>query len=114
MRKAAGHWVDGATVGGDDICMLQIHRAMPLSAKRRATTFLRELACQGVVTIAARAASTGAQDSARVTFYEEREADSRFAADWDAALEQANAALEIEMHRRCSARIGVFGSHNTT
>jgi recombinational DNA repair ATPase RecF len=70
-----------------------------MSAKRKAT-FLRELACHGVVTVAARAASPGAKDSARATFYEEREADPKFAADWDAALEQANAALELEMHRR--------------
>lgn len=72
---------------------------MPMSAKRKAT-FLRELACHGVVTVAARTASPGAKDSARATFYEEREADPKFAADWDAALEQANAALELEMHRR--------------
>lgn len=83
--------------------MTQLHRAMPMSAKRKAT-FLRELACHGVVTIAARTASPGAKDSARATFYEEREADPKFAADWDAALEQANANLELEMHRR-----GVLG-----
>lgn len=74
-----------------------------MSAKRKAT-FLRELACHGVVTMAARTASPGAKDSARATFYEERAADPSFAADWDAALEHANAALEVEMHRR-----GVLG-----
>lgn len=82
---------------------MQLHRAMPMSAKRKAT-FLRELACHGVVTMAARTASPGAKDSARATFYEEREADPKFAADWDAALEHANGALEQEMHRR-----GVLG-----
>lgn len=74
-----------------------------MSAKRKAT-FLRELACHGVVTSAARTASPGAKDSARASFYEEREADPKFAADWDAAVEQANANLELEMHRR-----GVLG-----
>lgn len=74
-----------------------------MTAKRKAT-FLRELACHGVVTVAARTASPGAKDSARATFYEEREADPQFAANWDAAVEQANANLELEMHRR-----GVLG-----
>jgi hypothetical protein len=54
--------------------------------------------------MAARTASPGAKDTARATFYEEREADAKFATDWDAALEQANANLEVEMHRR-----GVLG-----
>lgn len=74
-----------------------------MTAKRKAT-FLRELSCHGVVAVAARTASPGAKDGARASFYEEREADPKFAADWDAAVEQANANLEMEMHRR-----GVLG-----
>lgn len=74
-----------------------------MSAKRKAV-FLRELACHGVVTVAARSASPGARDSARASFYEERAADPQFAAEWDAAIESANASLELEMHRR-----GVLG-----
>lgn len=76
---------------------------MPMSAERKAR-FLRELTCHGVVTAAARAASPGAKDSARASFYEQRESDPQFAAAWDTALEQANASLEIEIHRR-----GVLG-----
>lgn len=74
-----------------------------MTAKRKAT-FLRELACHGVVIVAARTASPGAKDSARASFYDERAEDPQFAADWDAAVEQANANLELEMHRR-----GVLG-----
>lgn len=74
-----------------------------MTAERKAV-FLRELSLHGVVIAAARTASPGAKESARASFYDEREADPQFAADWDAAVEQANANLELEMHRR-----GVLG-----
>lgn len=74
-----------------------------MTAERKGV-FLRELSLHGVVIAAARTASPGAKDSARASFYDEREADPQFAADWDTAVEQANANLELEMHRR-----GVLG-----
>ena len=71
-------------------------QALTKATRQRAReTFLAELAARGNVSAAAAAAGLS-----RVTFYEWRNADADFAAAWDAALETAIDAMELEARRR--------------
>ncbi len=72
---------------------------MELTEKRRAV-FLEELSAHGIVSRAARRASPHATSGAVQTFRDARASDPDFAAAWDAALEDARAAVEYELHRR--------------
>ena len=64
--------------------------------------FLRELAAHGIVRRAAQAASPDCKTprGAARAFYDERERNPEFAAQWDDAVEEAGAAIESEIHRR--------------
>lgn len=70
--------------------------------KERKALFIAELARHGIVARAARAASPHARSprGAHSTFVDERNRDEAFAAEWDAALEQARAEVEHEIYRR--------------
>ena len=72
---------------------------MKLTEERKAL-FLRELAEHGVAAQAARRASPHSGNGCAVTFRDERRRDPNFDDAWDEAVEQANAALEMEIHRR--------------
>ena len=72
---------------------------MKLTEDRKAL-FLRELAEHGVAAQAARRASPHSGNGCAVTFRDERRRDPNFDDAWDEAVEQANAALEMEIHRR--------------
>lgn len=72
---------------------------MELTEKRKAV-FLEELSAHGIVSRAARRASPHATSGAVQTFRDARATDPDFAAAWDAALDEARAAVEYELHRR--------------
>ncbi len=72
---------------------------MELTLDRR-RVFLRELAEHGVVAQAARAASPHSERGCVMTFRDMKARDPVFSEAWDAAVEQANAALEMEIRRR--------------
>lgn len=74
---------------------------MKLTPERK-QVFLSELAKHGVQARAARAASPHSTDQtgALQTFRDERARDEQFAADWDAAMENARAEVEHELYRR--------------
>lgn len=83
----------------------------PLTEQRK-RAFLDELARHGVAAEAARVASPHSQErhGCLSTFRAERARDPEFAADWDAALEAADARLLKEAHRRAVEGVerGVF------
>lgn len=68
----------------------------------RKQIFLRELRRHGIVRAAARAASpaTDSPTACSSSFYRARNMDPEFAADWDNALAEAAADVELEIHRR--------------
>jgi len=70
--------------------------------ERRKKVFLAELARHGIIVRAARAASPRAsgQYGAVRTFKDERDRDPEFAAQWQEAVEAAEAAIEHEIYRR--------------
>jgi hypothetical protein len=71
-------------------------RALTKATRQRArAAFLAELAQRGNVSAACAAAALS-----RAWFYEHRAADPVFAAAWDAALETAIDAMELEARRR--------------
>lgn len=71
-------------------------RALTDRTRQRARdVFLVELAARGNVSAASAVAGMS-----RVWFYAERESDADFAAAWDAALETAIDAMELEARRR--------------
>lgn len=71
-------------------------RALTDKTRQRAREkFLKELATNGVIAYAAKAAKMS-----RAWFYTQREADPEFAAAWDEALEEAVGRLEREAWRR--------------
>ncbi len=72
---------------------------MELNEKRKAI-FLEELSAHGIVSRAARRASPHATLGAVQTFRDARASDPAFATAWDAAIEEARAAVEYELHRR--------------
>lgn len=74
---------------------------MKLTPERK-QVFIAELSRHGVLARAARAASPGCvgQSGALQTFRDERLRDEQFAADWDAAMEDARAEVEHELFRR--------------
>lgn len=72
---------------------------MALDENRKAI-FLAELRRHGIPAAAARAASPHAAGSAASSFYHLRRMDPEFASAWEAALEEATAGVELEMHRR--------------
>ncbi|MEH6791753.1 hypothetical protein [Parasphingorhabdus sp.] len=69
---------------------------------RRKMMFLAELARHGILVRAARAASPRAssQYGAVQTFKDERTRDEEFAAQWDEAMQAAEASVEAEIFRR--------------
>ena len=69
---------------------------------RRKRLFLAELARHGILVRAARAASPRASSryGAVQTFKDERERDPEFAAQWQEAVEAAEASIEHELYRR--------------
>ncbi|RJX69294.1 hypothetical protein D6858_05360 [Tsuneonella suprasediminis] len=69
---------------------------------RRKKAFLSELKLHGILVRAARAASprASARYGAVQTFKDERERDPDFAAQWDEAMDAAEAAIEAEIYRR--------------
>lgn len=69
---------------------------------RRKRAFLAELARHGILVRAARAASprASARYGAVQTFKDERDRDPEFAAQWDEAVEAAEASIEAEIYRR--------------
>ncbi|MBV1917558.1 MAG: hypothetical protein KUG65_05800 [Sphingomonadaceae bacterium] len=69
---------------------------------RRKKMFLSELARHGILVRAARAASPRASSryGAVQTFKDERARDEEFAAQWDEAMEAAQASVEHELYRR--------------
>lgn len=69
---------------------------------RRKKLFLAELARHGILVRAARAASPRASSryGAKQTFLDERERDPEFAAQWQEAIEAAEASIEAEIYRR--------------
>ena len=69
---------------------------------RRKKMFLAELARHGILVRAARAASPRAssQYGAVQTFKDERTRDEEFAAQWDEAMQAAEASVEAEIFRR--------------
>ena len=91
----------------------------PLTAARK-RTFLDELRRHGIVAEAARVASphSRARHGAASTFRQERQRDPLFAADWDSAVEEADARLLMEAHRRAvkGTERGIFqrGTQATT
>lgn len=66
----------------------------------RKRIFLDELRGHGVVARAARRASPDSITGAVTSFRDARASDGEFAAAWDAALEDARAEVEYELHRR--------------
>lgn len=68
----------------------------------RKQIFLRELRRHGIVLAAARAASppTASRTACVSSFYWTRNRDPEFAAEWDSALAEACAEVELEIHRR--------------
>jgi hypothetical protein len=74
---------------------------MRLTACRK-KVFLAELARHGILVRAARAASPRAssQYGAVQTFKDERGRDEEFAAQWDEAMQAAEASVEHELYRR--------------
>jgi len=74
---------------------------MKLTARRK-KVFLAELARHGILVRAARAASPRASSryGAVQTFKDERERDEAFAAQWDEAVQAAEASIEHELYRR--------------
>jgi hypothetical protein len=80
-------------------------RARPLGMRltlARRELFLAELRKHGVAAAAARAASphsTSKRGCLR-TFEDEKARSARFGEQWDAAVEEANASIERELHRR--------------
>lgn len=91
-------------------------RALPV-AKRpvsepRQKAFLEVLAKTGIVAEASRLASAHSKDrkAASGSFYSLRRRDPHFAAAWDAAQEQADAALLLEARRRAvhGSKRGIF------
>lgn len=69
---------------------------------RRKKAFLDELRLHGILVRAARAASPRAssQYGAVQTFKDERGRDEEFAAQWDEAMQAAEASVEHELYRR--------------
>lgn len=69
---------------------------------RRKKLFLAELARHGILVRAARAASPRASGryGAKQTFLDERDRDPEFAAQWQEAMEAAEASIEHEIYRR--------------
>lgn len=69
---------------------------------RRKRAFLNELRLHGIMARAARAASprASARYGALQTFKDERERDPEFAAQWQEAVEAAEASIEAEIYRR--------------
>lgn len=69
---------------------------------RRKRLFLAELARHGIIVRAARAASPRASSKygAVRTFKDERDRDPEFAAQWQEAVEAAEASIEHELYRR--------------
>ena len=69
---------------------------------RRKRLFLGELARHGILVRAARAASPRASSryGAKQTFLDERDRDPEFAAQWQEAVEAAEASIEHELYRR--------------
>lgn len=69
---------------------------------RRKRLFLGELARHGILVRAARAASPRASSryGAKQTFLDERDRDPKFAAQWQEAVEAAEASIEAEIYRR--------------
>ena len=74
---------------------------MQLTARRK-KVFLAELARHGILVRAARAASPRASSryGAVQTFKDERTRDEDFAAQWDEAMQAAEASVEHELYRR--------------
>lgn len=70
--------------------------------ERRKKLFLAELARHGILVRAARAASPRASSryGAKQTFLDERDRDPEFAAQWQEAVEAAEASIEAEIYRR--------------
>lgn len=70
--------------------------------ERRKKMFLAELARHGILVRAARAASPRASSrfGAVQTFKDERNRDEAFAAQWDEAVQAAEASIEAEIFRR--------------
>ena len=91
----------------------------PLTAARK-RAFLDELRRHGIVAESARVASphSRARHGAASTFRQERQRDPQFAADWDSAVEEADARLLMEAHRRAveGTERGIFqrGTQATT
>ena len=91
----------------------------PLTATRK-RAFLDELRRHGIAAESARVASphSRARHGAASTFRQERQRDPQFAADWDAAVEEADARLLMEAHRRAveGTERGIFqrGTQATT
>lgn len=83
---------------------------------RRKRAFLNELRLHGIMARAARAASprASARYGALQTFKDERERDPAFAAQWEEAMQAAEASIEHELYRR--AQIGwdepIFGGRH--
>ncbi|RNE91427.1 hypothetical protein EBL85_13610 [Marichromatium sp. AB32] len=76
-------------------------RAMEMTPERK-EIFLRELRRHGIILAAARAASpaTDSRTACVSSFYWTRNRDPEFAAEWDTALAEASADVELEIHRR--------------
>ena len=70
--------------------------------ERRKKAFLLELSRHGILVRAARAASPRASGryGAKQTFLDERDRDPEFAAQWQEAVEAAEASIEHEIYRR--------------
>ena len=83
----------------------------PVSEARR-TAFLEVLARTGIVAEASRLASPHSKDrkAASGSFYSLRRIDPHFAVAWDAAQEEADAALLLEARRRAihGSKRGIF------
>lgn len=71
----------------------------PVTDERK-QIFLAELRRHGIIRAAARAASPHSESDAVASFYWHRKNDLEFAAAWDAALGEAVANVELEIHRR--------------